>query len=295
MFDNTFGSLSTRKRRGAALCQMRLWALALLLVIGLVGSTNAAHAQSGNLNITNVQLTNFQIVNNVLRATGTVSGTLAGLPFTTQITNFALHLVADNPATAAVECSVLDLALAPIHVSLLGLHADTSAICLTITATPDGGLLGNLLCGLAGGGIGGLGVPILPTTSLLGNLQFLLTSLLNSVLGQNPTQGGNGQVCTGQCQILDLVLGPLSLSLLGVNVNLDNCANGPVEICVSATASEGLLGQLLCGLSNPLLRNLSLGDIAQLASRALALAADGVLSGRDIAELRGLLAFLVRA
>jgi hypothetical protein len=28
------------------------------------------------------------------------------------------------------------LALAPIHLQLLGLHADTSAICLNITANP---------------------------------------------------------------------------------------------------------------------------------------------------------------
>ena len=109
--------------------------------------------------ITGVNLTNFQIVNNVLTATGTVTGTLAGLPFTTQITNFALQLVPDNPATPAVECSVLHLELAPIHLSLLGLHVDTSPICLDITATEGGGLLGDLLCGLAGGGLLGTGIP----------------------------------------------------------------------------------------------------------------------------------------
>src|SRR3954452_5610878 len=36
-------------------------------------------------NITGVQLTNFQIIGNVLHAAGTVTGTLAGLPFTTTI------------------------------------------------------------------------------------------------------------------------------------------------------------------------------------------------------------------
>src|SRR4029079_534192 len=63
------------------------------------------------INITGVQLTNFQIVDNVLHATGTVTGTLAGLPFTTRITDFALQLLPDDPGTPGVECSVLHLQL----------------------------------------------------------------------------------------------------------------------------------------------------------------------------------------
>jgi len=262
----------------------------------VVGSTPASAQQgSGNLVINSVNLANLQIDNNVLHATGTVSGTLAGLPFTTDITNFALQLVPDDPATAAVECSVLDLELAPIHLALLGVHVDTSAICLEITATQGGGLLGDLLCGLAGGGILGTGPPTPPTGADLTNLVNGLVGLLNGALGGNPGNGGGGSsACTGQCEVLDLVLGPLDLSLLGLNVSLDNCNNGPVEICVSATRSEGLLGSLLCAVANSPNLNLSLADLATLATRALSLLADGSLSRRDIGQLTGLLAQLIR-
>src|SRR6185312_685773 len=89
-----------------------------------------------------------------------------------------------------------------------------------------------------------------------------LSTILNEALGRArnaPPGGGNasGSVCTGECQVLDVVLGPLTLKLLGVTVKLNNCSNGAVEVCVSATASEGLLGELLCGLGG----GLSLQDL----------------------------------
>jgi hypothetical protein len=59
----------------------------------------------------------------------------------------------DSPTAAAPAgiCSVLDLTLGPIHLDLLGLVVDTNTIHLTITADPNGGILGSLLCSLAGG------------------------------------------------------------------------------------------------------------------------------------------------
>jgi hypothetical protein len=205
-------------------------------------------------------------------------------------------LIPDNPATPAVECSVLDLHLDPIHLSLLGLHVDTSPICLEITATEGGGLLGDLLCGLAGGGLGGLGIPTIPTAGQVGTLQSGLTDILSGALNHTaatPAQGGHS-VCTGQCEILELAIGPLDLSLLGLNVSLDDCSNGPVQVCVSATRREGLLGSLLCGLTGPRLLNLSFADITQLGSTATSLLADGVLSNQDVAILSSLLTQLLR-
>ena len=48
-------------------------------------------------------------------------------------------------------CHVLELVLGPLHVDLLGLVVDLNKVHLTITATPGGGVLGNLFCGLANG------------------------------------------------------------------------------------------------------------------------------------------------
>jgi hypothetical protein len=254
----------------------------------------AAKAQQGIV-IDNVNLTDLQVVDNVLTATGTVSGTIAGLPFTTDITDFALQLVPDDPATPAVECSVLHLQLAPINLALLGLFVDTSQICLDLTATEGGGLLGDLLCSLAGGdGIGGL--PILPTALEQGFVEQALTDILGETLGGDlqATQQGDESICTGECEILHLALGPVDLSLLGLNVFLDNCDEGPVEVCISSTRGEGLLGNLLCGLTGNQLPNLSLGDIITLAERAVDLAADGNLAGGDIGEITRLLRRLLR-
>ena len=81
------------------------------------------------------------------------------------------------PASAAQaqpqSCQVLKLVLGPLHLDLLGLVVDlygkthNDPVIVTINAQPNKGLLGQLLCGLAGGG----GV------SDLAGLQSLLSSL----------------------------------------------------------------------------------------------------------------------
>jgi len=220
-----------------------------------------AEAQTGFVIQTiNLKKVHLNAATGVVRGTGgTVSGLLEGVPFTTNITKFVLS--PSQPGSSS--CSVLDLALAPIHISLAGLHVDTSAICLTITAFPNQGLLGNLLCGLAGGNLNLLG-----SSNLTDGLSAILNQALNQ--GQNVAQPQENTVCTGRCRVLDLVLGPLTLNvpLLGVQVDLNNCDDGPVEVCVSATAREGLLGQLLCSLAG---QGLTLQDIANLIANVLAL------------------------
>ena len=265
----------------------------LFLLLALPASEARAQQESDGFQIQSVNLAGFQIVNDELTAVGEVTGTLAGVPFETPL-NFALRRVLDDPNTRQLECSILNLELGPINLNLLGLHVDTSAICLEVTGTPGGGLLGDLLCGLAGGPGGGLGLPILPTTAQISALERELKAALNSALGQNMVRGQGDSVCTGDCPILNLVLGPLDLTLLGLNVRLDDCEGGPVQVCISATAGEGLLGDLLCGLSNLDIGNLTLADIARLVRRTQALLADGALSDLDIAELTRLLGRLIR-
>lgn len=47
-------------------------------------------------------------------------------------------------------CPVLDLTLAPLDLNLLGLIVHLDTVHLVITADSEGGILGQLLCGLAG-------------------------------------------------------------------------------------------------------------------------------------------------
>lgn len=49
-------------------------------------------------------------------------------------------------------CPVLDLTLGPLDLNLLGLMVHLDQVHLTITADSEGGILGSLLCSLAGGG-----------------------------------------------------------------------------------------------------------------------------------------------
>jgi hypothetical protein len=48
-------------------------------------------------------------------------------------------------------CTILDLTLGPLDLNLLGLMIHLDVVHLKITAVPGGGILGDLLCSLAGG------------------------------------------------------------------------------------------------------------------------------------------------
>jgi hypothetical protein len=148
-------------------------------------------------------------------------------------------------------CPVLDLSLGPINLSLLGLNVDTSSVCLKITAIQGGGLLGDVLCLVANLLNGGT-----PLATVLGGLSTAQLDVLNSGLTQVLNQAvfiplsRSDALASASCSILHLELGPLDLNLLGLRVELNNCGNGPVVLDVTATPGAGLLGDLLCGLSN---------------------------------------------
>jgi hypothetical protein len=76
-------------------------------------------------------------INTAIRRTGTV-----------RPLRFTVGLQAVS-AAAAPTCNVLDLVLGPLHLDLLGLVVDLNQVHLTITADPNGGVLGRLFCGLA--------------------------------------------------------------------------------------------------------------------------------------------------
>jgi hypothetical protein len=180
---------------------------------------------------------------------------------------FQAPLLLSTTAVAGADCPILNLELAPIHLNVLGLVVDTSAICLDITAH-HGELLGEVLClvaNLLGGGIA-LGDILAGLTAIqLNTLLSGLTNLLNQVLFV--PIGLNTAVTGATCEILHLSLGPLDLNLLGLEVELDNCANGPVTVDVTANPAGGLLGSLLCALANLLSGGGTLSAIDQLLGR----------------------------
>ena len=74
-----------------------------------------------------------------------------GLYQTTSSNGTTTLSTSPNVLSPLAICSVLDLTLGPLHLNLLGLIVDLNRVHLTITADSEGGILGQLLCGLAGG------------------------------------------------------------------------------------------------------------------------------------------------
>jgi hypothetical protein len=181
-----------------------------------------------------------QVVNGVTQLVA--NGTIAGQAFSTPVT-----VSASQASTNDVP--ILHLHLAPIDLNVLGLQVKTSEICLNVDASPGRGrLLGNLLAGLAnglnqGGALGDLLGGL--SGSELGALTRGLTHLFDSGL-RAVTARATESVLTSTTNILHLSVGPLNLNLLGLKVNLDNCAGGPVTVDVNAISGPGnLLGNLL--------------------------------------------------
>jgi hypothetical protein len=100
-------------------------------------------------------------------AIGTLTGTLldssGAVLRTIAAPNVAMPLANQQPRSAValqqLECSILNLDLAPLHLDLLGLVVDLDEVILNIVAAPGAGnLLGNLLCAITGllNGVGSL-------------------------------------------------------------------------------------------------------------------------------------------
>ena len=95
----------------------------------------------------------FVARNGVVYAVGTLTGDL-----TNTVTGVVREIsqVIRIPVTDIVQpdplvCEVLELTLGPLDLTLLGLRVQLDEVHLLITAIPGGGLLGDLLCSLAGG------------------------------------------------------------------------------------------------------------------------------------------------
>ncbi len=109
-----------------------------------------------------------------LAAVGQLTGTITG-GGQGQETPGAAGKQVDQQITLPISalqatCNVLDLTLGPLDLNLLGLEVHLDVVHLVIDANPAGGLLGQLLCSLAGG-LGG------PLDAIVGLLNQILAAL----------------------------------------------------------------------------------------------------------------------
>jgi hypothetical protein len=115
-------------------------------------------------------------------------------------------------ATHQGTCQILDLILGPLHLDLLGLVVDLygqtkrDPVRVTITGEPGHGLLGDLLCSLAGGG------NVTSLDQLQALLQALGVSLTDGQLQNLLNELGIGDLAGGLSQLdLQRILGRLGL------------------------------------------------------------------------------------
>jgi hypothetical protein len=127
-----------------------------------------------------------------------------------------------------------------VHLALLGVRVDTSHISLDVTARRRGGVLGRLFCALANAEIR------FPRTAVA----WLNRELDNDPIATRSSAPVRVATHQGTCQILDLILGPLHLNLLGLVVDLyGRTKSDPVRVTITGEPGHGLLGDLLCSLA----------------------------------------------
>jgi len=212
--------------------------------------------------LTNLQVTNITQSGNQLLAQVTATLNIAGQTVTRVVNNVPVNLTASNNPNDA-DCPILHLSLGPVNLNLLGLNVSLDdcnggPVTVDVTAHEGGGLLGDLLCGVAnllngGTPLGDIlgGLTTTDPTALLGGVTDLLNGVLNQQLGL-PGGGAGGVTAaaaptSSSTDILNLHIPQgIDLNVLGLEVQTS-------PICLDVTAQSGngnLLGNLLSSLTN---------------------------------------------
>ena len=108
--------------------------------------------------------------------------------------------------------------------------------------------------------------------TLKGRLKNRKVTRYNVAMPVQLTGASGAQASQASCQVLHLVLGPVNLNLLGLRVTLGGGTqmNQPIVLDITAQQGAGLLGDLLCGVTNLLNQN---GLLTQLTGQLNQLAA----------------------
>lgn len=193
-------------------------------------STRSAHLSVG------VEVLRFSTRGRRLTATGIVTARVTDDRGHVRTTHSRVAMV----AAAGGGCRVLHLYLDQLSLSLLGLNAHLDKVVLDITGQPHGGVLGALFCRLAKAKL---------ASARAADARALTASLSrhNRVMAFQASISPVAQArsATSTCPVLDLVVGPLNLQLLGLVVDLNK-----VHLTVTATRGGGALGDLFCRLAD---------------------------------------------
>jgi hypothetical protein len=218
--------------------QRRIVAISLALAClsaALFAGPSAASSGSRILTV-KVAIKHF----NVGHARTTASGTATAI-----LTDNSGHTnTLKQPVTLAVKsggsCRILSLVLDQLKLDLLGLNVKLDKVNLQVTGNRRGGVLGSLFCKLANAQV---------KTKRAKAARALNVRMRHAPV--RPIQFGvplkpvTAAQASNTCQVLNLILGPLHLDLLGLVVDLNK-----VNLNITATRGQGQLGDTFCQLAD---------------------------------------------
>ena len=219
---------------------MRQRLLLLTFALALAGFLVPAASQAATSTLSiKAKLTRFEAHGSSLNASGVISGTLkSGADVKRDSAPVRFRVTA---AQNGRRCNILTLNLQQLHLDLLGARVDTSAINLELYAK-RGRILGNLFCAVTHARIRLPRAAAAMNRKLGGHPLRVMAAHMKAQAAQAPPPA--------TCQVLDVILGPLHLDLLGLNVDLyGKTKSDPVEVTITAVPGEGLLGDVLCSLA----------------------------------------------
>jgi hypothetical protein len=242
----------------------KMLVLALLGILALMAPAVAeasakAASRDGKVTV-DVKINRFAVAGRKIVAHGVLTSRVEGAG----ASQAAKKRVTLAVAAQAGRCHVLTLTLDDLQLDLLGLRVDLSEVNLRIFAVRRGegsGILGRLFCALSRSTIRLRGASAASADRERVVAQKLVRSL-NTRLKDHPMRAlrasahlsADDSASTAQaapsCRVLNLILGPLDLNLLGLVVELFGPnRNAPITLTITSFPGQGVLGDLFCGLS----------------------------------------------
>jgi hypothetical protein len=235
----------------------RMLGAAALATLALAAPAEAGQGEAaGNGTVTiDVAVKKFSVAQREIVGRGVLTATLSDDQGNTQTARRGVRFAV---VAQRARCSVLTLTLEDLQLDLLGLRVDTSAVNLRIFAIPRGegsGVLGRLFCALSRSTIRLRG-SVRAAEQARQTVRALNTRLerrpmrafrATAALAAGPPEQAQAQPT---CRVLNLLLGPLDLNLLGLVVELfGDDRRSPVRVTITAFPGQGAIGDLFCQLA----------------------------------------------
>jgi hypothetical protein len=183
-----------------------------------------------------VDVTRFRATSSGTVADGVATATLRSLGQLPTTVKKKVTLAAAKSGS----CTILTLTLDTLDLKLLGLDVHLDKVALKVTGKRSGGVLGSLFCSLAKAKVKTARVAAAARL----NRQIRKTGTIRPIGLSVPVTAQTSQAAP-TCSVLDLVLGPLNVDLLGLVVDLNR-----VHLTITADPAGGVLGSLFCGLAH---------------------------------------------